>query len=84
LPNHAGVSRVGVELRGLDLARRAPGRLGVLARLDPPTIPSEARRCLTACAVRPQLHPRGEEPHGDRVVFLHRGGLPGLFGYAQI
>ena len=23
-------------------------------------------------------------PHGDRVVFLHSGGLPGLFGHPQM
>jgi D-cysteine desulfhydrase len=26
----------------------------------------------------------GSVPHGDRVVFLHSGGLPGLFGHPQI
>ena len=26
----------------------------------------------------------GSFPHGDRVVFLHSGGLPGLFGHPQI
>jgi L-cysteate sulfo-lyase len=26
----------------------------------------------------------GSVPHGDRVVFLHSGGLPGLFGHPQM
>jgi 1-aminocyclopropane-1-carboxylate deaminase/D-cysteine desulfhydrase-like pyridoxal-dependent ACC family enzyme len=26
----------------------------------------------------------GSIAHGDRVVFLHSGGLPGLFGHPQI
>ncbi|MFF5056998.1 pyridoxal-phosphate dependent enzyme [Micromonospora sp. NPDC000663] len=26
----------------------------------------------------------GSFPHGDRVVFVHSGGLPGLFGHAEV
>ncbi|WP_328373657.1 pyridoxal-phosphate dependent enzyme [Micromonospora zamorensis] len=26
----------------------------------------------------------GSFPHGDRVIFLHTGGLPGLFGHPQV
>jgi hypothetical protein len=62
----------------LALARRAPGRVSVLARVDPADDPlAEARRCLAAGAVGLKLHPRGEGfTLGDRR-------LDGVFALAD-
>lgn len=69
-------SQVGAGYRSLTDAARAA--LETTARdegvfLDP-TYTGRAMAALLA----------GSFPHGDRVVFLHSGGLPGLFGHPEL
>lgn len=69
-------SQVGAGYRTLTDAARAA--LETTARdegvfLDP-TYTARAMAALLA----------GSFPHGDRVIFLHTGGLPGLFGHPQV
>ncbi|MEU8389548.1 pyridoxal-phosphate dependent enzyme [Micromonospora sp. NPDC048842] len=69
-------TQVGAGYRTLTDAVRAA--LEVTARTEgvflDPTYTGRAMAALLA----------GSFPHGDRVVFLHTGGLPGLFGHPEL
>ncbi|MCG5457590.1 pyridoxal-phosphate dependent enzyme [Micromonospora sp. PSH03] len=69
-------TQVGAGYRTLTDAVRAA--LEVTARTEgvflDPTYTGRAMAALLA----------GSFPHGDRVVFLHSGGLPGLFGHPEL
>ncbi|KAB1928968.1 D-cysteine desulfhydrase [Micromonospora noduli] len=69
-------TQVGAGYRTLTEAVRAA--LEVTARTEgvflDPTYTGRAMAALLA----------GSFPHGDRVVFLHSGGLPGLFGHPEL
>ncbi|MBQ0989585.1 hypothetical protein [Micromonospora sp. H61] len=69
-------TQVGAGYRTLTGAVRAA--LEVTARTEgvflDPTYTGRAMAALLA----------GSFPHGDRVVFLHSGGLPGLFGHPEL
>lgn len=69
-------SQVGAGYRTLTDAVRAA--LEVTARTEGVFLdPTYTGRAMAALLT-------GSFPHGDRVVFLHSGGLPGLFGHPEL